>query len=1687
MRKRTATTNDESVPSVSRRRILQGTAAAGAFSLFPISGASADGPTEVVVRAEQVDIPFSSSDSTVDRLKATATESQKPIVGYVERTDGLEVKNQFWLSNSLLLDVEPEEFDPETLMAQKGVAEVHANSQFEIPDPDAASADAEETDVTYGLEQMGVPEAWDTYGTRGEGAKIAVLDTGVDPDHPDIDIAPENFSEFDSDGNEVDSDPYDSGYHGTHVSGTVAGGDDSGTAIGVAPEAELLHSLILPEGGGSFTQIIAGMQWAVEQDADVINMSLGASGYSAQMVEPVRNAEDAGTLVVAAAGNDGPGTSGSPGNVYDSFAAGASNEAEEIASFSGGETVTTEDAWGSTAPDEWPDSYVVPDAAAPGADVLSSYPVDHSDGPYNAISGTSMASPHIAGLAGLMESASGGGFSPDRMKKALTATAWKPDGEPDNPDTRYGHGIVDAVAAVGRLAADSGVTGTVTDADGAPIEGATVEIAGFSTETDADGEYEVRATSGTYDLTVDAFGHASQTVSVEVDDEFLTRDFTLADNLAVTPVTDQPDGLEAGESFDVEVEVANAETLTAALVGDYEGDAAISVDGEAAEFDEPVSLDGPVSDTVTVTVETGADGVGDLDLELTLAGLGETVSVTTGSTSVYADSVSVGIVDDSGAYGADVQSLLEAGTHPRYDFATLDAATALAAATDREHDAYVVQNLGTDDDLVAEFVEVGSAPEVGVVYLDQFGEASEGVSQISDATGDPSSTTDAYVEFEAPPVNYTVDRDHPVLDGIAEAGDSVTVNEPDSVSSGFYSYGGFHSHFEDYRGPISGTTLAGVALGAAESGDALAVDDLSRVVVASSLGVGEYVDRDAFTDDGRALLANLVSYAAQTPPVAVVETPAERIAPGESATAEIEVSNLLEVAFDVSGLRFIDESDLTLSVEGERVGLGEPITYDEPIDGAVEATIETPAGEVGQFALDMRVVSLDDRDREVETAATFRPTTAYESPIEVPNQLDDLQAAVDFVTSGDEVVVGGGTYEVADERGTQTGLYVGTSGVTIRGAEGATPEIVHADDLDSPNVVNVAADDVTIENLSVNVLGGEIDPKNEIGNAVRIGELVTGTTVRNATVAGTAGVLLGQDTSDLHVEDITVVDSDIGVGTDVNGGGPVANATITDVTFERPAESGWGGVYVENADGVTVTDSDITYGEGYQAGVLVWGDFDASDDNRIADNTIVGPDDDDPDTDTDNGIFVDEANVEIEGNDIADANVGIRVGDFGFGERDVSIEGNTVENAATGYLQTGDYVSLEGNVFEAETGLDVGGDFYGVDADAVVARHNDFSATDVPFVGDPSDGATAPTGPFDFRLNYLGERSYDDTIADGDAAYDPFLTAPPEEVEASEPTRIATDLYLDPDGSYGLGIPGPTDRTIYEILGVESFREFAGDLEYWHEESGKWKRVTGQGKLKYVETLSAFKVTPDEGVRAVVDFRTREDTPPGHHESNPGTTTLQKGWNVVAAPQYGDASEVFDADAIDEVADELDSPGGQLGEGDVAAFTGYKVRASESAELAAGLDAYAPTMTDLYESLGLDADIHDGVGPDADPTETDVTVADVLDAVSDDEATDAVASLVGHRIGQRLESVGDAETAADEIRSVATETVEAAPSGDRALVEDAAARVAALAFRTTVGAVSAEEDGDFATESARIAAENGGGATSALSVFGLSL
>ncbi|ONI88699.1 hypothetical protein ALI144C_06680 [Actinosynnema sp. ALI-1.44] len=270
--------------------------------------------------------------------------------------------------------------------------------------------------------QIGAPTAWQN-GFTGKGVKVAVLDTGIDATHPDVAgkvAAAKDFTGGD--------DPVDGHGHGTHVASTIlgSGAASGGKYKGVAPDAQLLVGRVLSaDGSGSLSSIVSGMEWAVEQGAKVVNLSLG--GGDTPDVDPGEEAvnrlsADKGVLFVIAAGNEGEAgayTVGSPGSADAALTVGAVDRTDKLAYFS------------SRGPRNY-DNAVKPEITAPGvgivaaraAGVPANNPVDDH---YQTMSGTSMATPHVAGSAALLAQQHPD-WPGDRLKAALTGTAKPTDG-----------------------------------------------------------------------------------------------------------------------------------------------------------------------------------------------------------------------------------------------------------------------------------------------------------------------------------------------------------------------------------------------------------------------------------------------------------------------------------------------------------------------------------------------------------------------------------------------------------------------------------------------------------------------------------------------------------------------------------------------------------------------------------------------------------------------------------------------------------------------------------------------------------------------------------------------------------------------------------------------------------------------------------------------------------------------------------------------------------------------------------------------------------------------------------------------------------------------------------------------------------------------------------------------------------
>ncbi|WKB53549.1 S8 family serine peptidase [Eleftheria terrae] len=313
----------------------------------------------------------------------------------------------------------------------------------------------------WGLESTGALACWGAFDARGQGVRVAVLDTGVEARHPDLQGKVARFVEIDAKGRLVKEGvdhAWDADGHGTHVCGTIAGGNASGRWIGMAPDARLMVAKVLGRHGGTDEQILKGMEWAVANGADVVNLSLGGLSFEAGVLDTytaaIVSARAAGVPVVAAIGNDGAQTTGSPGNDYFAVAVGATDVHGRVAAFSGGRTQVVE---GSDAidPADLPLVYAKPDLSAPGVQVYSSI----GKGKWEHLNGTSMATPHVSGAMALLLSrppAARQGAALRELKGVertealvqLLLGSVRDLGE-NGQDHRYGFGGLDVLAACG--------------------------------------------------------------------------------------------------------------------------------------------------------------------------------------------------------------------------------------------------------------------------------------------------------------------------------------------------------------------------------------------------------------------------------------------------------------------------------------------------------------------------------------------------------------------------------------------------------------------------------------------------------------------------------------------------------------------------------------------------------------------------------------------------------------------------------------------------------------------------------------------------------------------------------------------------------------------------------------------------------------------------------------------------------------------------------------------------------------------------------------------------------------------------------------------------------------------------------------------------------------------------------------
>ncbi len=303
-----------------------------------------------------------------------------------------------------------------------------------VPDRTAPQA----SKITWSVEKVKAPAAW-AAGIDGRGVVVGHIDTGVDPNHPDLKGKILRFRDFVDTAN---TSPKDGDGHGTHTAGTIAGGAAGGTAIGVAPGARLIVARVLDENGSNTFRLLRAMQWMMDPDDNnatndapqVCSNSWGSTlGFDPSFWLTVSSWRKAGIVPVFAAGNEGPDpkTTGIPGGYPHSYAVGATDDRDRIADFSSRGPVR----WGLS-------TYVKPDVSAPGDFVYSA----NDGGGYTYLSGTSMATPAVAGALALLKQKHRN-WTVDQLEARLAATSV--DLGAAGKDNDFGAGRIDVARALG--------------------------------------------------------------------------------------------------------------------------------------------------------------------------------------------------------------------------------------------------------------------------------------------------------------------------------------------------------------------------------------------------------------------------------------------------------------------------------------------------------------------------------------------------------------------------------------------------------------------------------------------------------------------------------------------------------------------------------------------------------------------------------------------------------------------------------------------------------------------------------------------------------------------------------------------------------------------------------------------------------------------------------------------------------------------------------------------------------------------------------------------------------------------------------------------------------------------------------------------------------------------------------------
>ena len=428
--------------------------------------------------------------AVVSELKATSIDSQASVMKFLEQEQkkgNVEEFDSYYVVNGMAVTATKE--IAEKIASFSEVEKVLPNETRKLvttKTKEAKAPAAEVANVEWNVSRVNAPQTWEM-GIDGSGTVVAVIDTGVDWDHPALKEKYRGYNEAtgeaDHDFNWFDAtsglaEPYDDDGHGTHVTGTIVGSEPDGSnQVGVAPGAEFISVKAFTPAGGTDADLLEAAEWIlaptdsegnirVDLAPDVVNNSWGGGpGLDEWYRDVVISWRAAEIFPEFSAGNTtlfnpgGPGSVAAPANYPESFATGAIDINNKVASFS---------LRGPSPYDE-----IKPDISAPGVNIRSSVPGGGYEGGWN---GTSMAGPAVAGVAALLRQVNSN-ITVEEMEEILINTATPlTDGEyPSSPNHGYGYGLVDAYSAVSSIVSGLGTIGGQVTKQGEDTEAPTFD------------------------------------------------------------------------------------------------------------------------------------------------------------------------------------------------------------------------------------------------------------------------------------------------------------------------------------------------------------------------------------------------------------------------------------------------------------------------------------------------------------------------------------------------------------------------------------------------------------------------------------------------------------------------------------------------------------------------------------------------------------------------------------------------------------------------------------------------------------------------------------------------------------------------------------------------------------------------------------------------------------------------------------------------------------------------------------------------------------------------------------------------------------------------------------------------------------------------------------------------------------